>query len=76
MGKCEAIGRILSIKLRNFYETGQRINGNPLICVFEGFLTENKVEQLLVAAKPKLNQALASGSKTGVADQEGAGKNC
>ena len=66
----------MSIKLRDFYETGKRVNGEPLICVFEDFLEESEMEQLLVAAKPKLTQALVTGAKTGVADPERTGSNC
>ena len=66
----------MSIKLRNFYETGQRINEEPLICVFENFLKEVEIEQLLAAAKPKLKKALVTGPKTGIADQETTENNC
>ena len=66
----------MTIKLRNFYETGQKINDDPLVYVFEEFLTDLEVEQLLAAARPKLKQALVSAAKSGVASAGRSGSNC
>lgn len=51
----------MTAKLRKFYETGSRVNDEPLVCVFENFLSDGEVEHLLAAAAPKLEQALVSG---------------
>lgn len=66
----------MTIKLRNFYETGEKVNSDPLICVFENFLTALEVDQLLAAAKPKLGQALVSAAESGVESAGRSGRNC
>jgi prolyl 4-hydroxylase len=66
----------MTIKLRNFYETGEKVNNDPLVCVFEEFLTELEIEQLLAAAKPKLRQALVSAADSGVESTGRSGRNC
>jgi len=66
----------MSIRLRNFYETGQRVNEEPLICVFENFLEEIEIKALLSAARPKLKQALVTGTEVGVADPDRTGSSC
>jgi hypothetical protein len=49
----------MTAKLRKFYETGNQVNDEPLVCIFEDFLSDSKVEHVLTVAEPKLNQALA-----------------
>ncbi len=66
----------MTIRLRDFYETGQKISDDPLVYVFEDFLTDLEVEQLLAAAKPKLKQALVSAAKSGVESVGRSGSNC
>ncbi len=44
----------MKVKLRDFYEIGQKVNDDPLVYVFENFVSEQEVNQLLAAAKPKL----------------------
>ena len=66
----------MSVKLRKFYETGAKVNEDPLVAVFENFLSENEVEQLLAAAKPKLQQALVSSAESGVESDGRTGSNC
>lgn len=66
----------MTIKLRPFYETGNKVNDDPVVCVFENFLTENEVEALLAAARPKLKQALVSAAKSGVESAGRTGSNC
>ncbi|PCJ27106.1 MAG: 2OG-Fe(II) oxygenase [SAR86 cluster bacterium] len=66
----------MTIKLREFYETGTKVNEDPLVYVFEDFLDELEIEQLLAAAKPKLKQALVSAEKSGVPSAGRTGHNC
>ncbi|MEQ8312577.1 MAG: 2OG-Fe(II) oxygenase [Gammaproteobacteria bacterium] len=66
----------MTIKLRPFYETGNKVNDDPVVCVFENFLTEKEVEALLAAARPKLKQALVSAAKSGVESAGRTGSNC
>ena len=66
----------MSIKLREFYETGQRVNEEPLISVFEDFVDGIEIKALLSAARPKLKQALVTGAKDGVADPDRTGSSC
>ena len=49
----------MTAKLRKFCETGSQGNDEPLVCIFEDFLNDIKVEHVLTVAEPKLNQALA-----------------
>lgn len=66
----------MTIKLRDFYEIGKKINDEPLLYLFEEFLTDLEVEQLLAAAKPKLKQAMVSAAKSGVESAGRSGNNC
>lgn len=66
----------MTVKLRDFYEIGEKVNDDPLVYVFENFLTRQEVEQLLAAAKPKLKQALVSADKTGIESMGRSGSNC
>jgi hypothetical protein len=49
----------MTAKLHKFYETGNQVNDESLVCIFEDFLSDSKVEHVLTVAEPKLNQALA-----------------
>ncbi|MFK7864232.1 MAG: prolyl hydroxylase family protein [Pseudohongiellaceae bacterium] len=64
------------LTLRKFYEIGQKVNNDPLVYVFENFLSNVEVEQLLAAAKPKLKQALVSDSEAGIESSGRTGRNC
>lgn len=66
----------MTIKLRDFYEIGDKVNDDPVVTVFEDFLSDLEVEQLLAAAKPKLKQALVSAAKSGVKSDGRSGSNC
>jgi len=66
----------MSIQLREFYEIGQKVNDDPLVYVFEGFLDSKEIESLLDAARPKLQQALVSSAKSGVSSPGRYGSNC
>lgn len=66
----------MSVKLRKFYETGNKLNDEPLVCVFEEFLNDVEVEHLLATARPKLKQALVSAAKSGVTSVGRSGSNC
>lgn len=66
----------MTLKLRDFYEIGRKINDEPLVYVFEDFLTDIEVDQLLTAAKPKLQQALVSAAQAGVKSAGRSGRNC
>lgn len=66
----------MATKLRKFYETGSKVNDEPLVCVFENFLSDSEVEHILSAAKPKLKQALVSAAKSGVESAGRTGSNC
>ena len=66
----------MTVKLRNFYETGNQVNDDPRVVVFEDFLTDSEIEQLLKAARPKLEQALVSAAKSGVESPGRSGSNC
>lgn len=63
-------------KLRDFYEIGQKVNNDPLVYVFEDFLSNAEVEQLLGAAKPKLKKALVSDNQAGRESAGRSGSNC
>ena len=66
----------MTIKLRNFYEIGQKVNNDPLVYMFENFISEQEVAQLLAAATPKLKQALVSDNKKGIESVGRSGSNC
>ncbi|MEQ8953863.1 MAG: 2OG-Fe(II) oxygenase [Gammaproteobacteria bacterium] len=64
------------MELRKFYETGNKVNDDPLVVVFEDFLSDLEIEQLLNAARPKLQQALVSSTDSGVESPGRSGSNC
>lgn len=66
----------MTAKLRKFYETGNRVNDDPLLCVFENFLSDSEIEHVLTAAEPKLKQALVRAAKSGVTSAGRSGSNC
>lgn len=66
----------MTAKLRKFYETGNKVNDEPLVCVFEHFLSDAEIEHVLAAAAPKLEQALVSSAKSGVTSAGRSGSNC
>lgn len=65
----------MSIKLRDLYETGNKVNDDPIVVVSEDFLSDLEVEQLLAAGKSKLKQALVSDAKSGVESAGRSGSN-
>jgi prolyl 4-hydroxylase len=66
----------MTIKLRDTYETGEEINSDPLVYVFEDFLVLSEIEHLLEAAEPKLQKALVSAAHGGVKSAGRSGSNC
>lgn len=66
----------MTVKLRNFYELGNPVNSNPVICVFEDFLSESEIEHILSAAKSEMKRAKVSSAKTGVESPGRSGSNC
>ncbi|MFT6295002.1 MAG: hypothetical protein ACJATW_001280 [Glaciecola sp.] len=54
----------MTVKLRDFYEIGQKVNDDPLVYAFEDFLSQQEVDQLLperkipAAAPPKFNRVI------------------
>jgi prolyl 4-hydroxylase len=66
----------MNTRLRSFYETGKQVNDDPLVAVFENFLQDQEIEQLLNAARPQLQQALVSSAESGVKSPGRSGSNC
>ena len=66
----------MTVTLREFYETGRQVNDDPLVAVFENFLTDAEIEALLAAARPKLQQALVSSAASGIESPGRSGSNC
>ncbi|MEX0962502.1 MAG: 2OG-Fe(II) oxygenase [Pseudohongiellaceae bacterium] len=66
----------MAAKLRKFYETGNQVNDDPLVCVFENFILDKEIEALLAAAKPILQQALVSADQSGVTSDGRTGSSC
>lgn len=66
----------MDFSLRDYYETGNQVNEEPKLVVFEDFLQAQEVEQLLLAAQSRLKQALVSAAKSGVESPGRTGRNC
>jgi len=66
----------MTVTRRDFYETGRQVNDDPLVTVFEDFLSEAEIEALLAAARPRLQQALVSSAESGVESPGRSGSNC
>ncbi len=70
----------MTTNLRKFYETGNQVHDDSVVCVFEDFLAEEEIQALLAAVKPKLKlklkQALVSAGQTGVESAGRSGSNC
>ena len=66
----------MTVKLRKFYEIGRKVNDDPMLVVFDNFLSDDEIEHLLAAARPKLKQALVSAAKAGVESAGRSGSNC
>lgn len=66
----------MPINLRCEYESGQRVNDEPVVYVFENFLSGDEIQSLIAAAEANLQQALVSAEKSGVVSQGRTGRNC
>ncbi len=66
----------MAVQLRKFYELGNPVNQDPLVCVFEDFLSEEEVEHILAAAKSELKRAKVSSAKSGIESPGRSGSNC
>lgn len=53
-------------KLRKVYETGTQVNDEPLVFVFEDYLSGNEFDHVPAATQPKLKRALVSAANSGV----------
>ena len=61
---------------RKFYELGNPVNSDPIVCVFENFLSDEEVEHIVAAAKTELKRAKVSAAKSGVESPGRSGSNC
>lgn len=66
----------MTLQLRNFYETGNRVNSDPFLCVFEDFLSDTEIRHLLAAAEPKLKQSLVGLEQSAVSSVGRSGSCC
>lgn len=66
----------MSPTIRCEYESGQRVNDEPIVYVFEDFLSGNEIQALITAAEENLKQALVSAEKAGVVSKGRTGRNC
>ena len=64
------------MKLKLDYEHGANVNEEPLVWVFENFLTSVESEHLLDAADSRLQRALVSSAASGVESAGRSGRNC
>lgn len=66
----------MNLEIRREYESGQKVNEDPLVYVFEDFLSEAEIQSLIAAAETNLQQALVTAAKSGVVSQGRTGRNC
>jgi prolyl 4-hydroxylase len=66
----------MTLQIRQQYDLGQRVNGDPIVYVFEGFLREAEITDLIAAAQSNLHRAVVSDSKSGSISAGRTGQNC
>ncbi|MEM9164486.1 MAG: 2OG-Fe(II) oxygenase [Cyanobacteria bacterium P01_F01_bin.4] len=66
----------MGVNIRHKYESGQQVNNDPLIYVFEDFINAIEINELINAAEANLQQALVSTDKSGVVSKGRTGQNC
>ena len=66
----------MGLDIRHDYDSGKSINEEPLICVFEDFLSDVEISEFITAAEAKLQPALVTAEKFGVVSQGRTGQNC
>ncbi|MEO1353141.1 MAG: 2OG-Fe(II) oxygenase [Cyanobacteria bacterium J06635_15] len=66
----------MTLDIRREYASGQRVNDNPLIYVFENFLTDVEINDLVTVAEARLQRALVAAEQSGVVSQGRTGRNC
>lgn len=66
----------MGLTIRHEYQSGQKVNDDPLIYVFEDFLSNEEIEALTSAAESDLQRALVSTDKSGVVSKGRTGQNC
>lgn len=58
------------------YGLGQKVNDDPLVYVFENFLSDVEINELVTVAEARLQRALVTAEKSGVVSQGRTGRNC
>lgn len=66
----------MELAIYNSYELGQKVNDDPIVYVFDDFLNETEVDELVNLAKADLQRALVSDNYSGVVSQGRTGQNC
>jgi prolyl 4-hydroxylase len=62
--------------MKRKYESGQRIHDEPLIYVFEDFLSDLEISELIAAAQTHLQPALVTSDTSGVVSPGRTGQTC
>ncbi len=66
----------MSHSLRYSFDSGRQINADPLLWLFENYLAEEEIAELLQIAAPQLKPALVSDPKEGIQSEGRTGSNC
>lgn len=66
----------MELHIRREYPSGQRVNDEPSLYVFEDFLREAEITDLIAAAQTNLQPALVTADQSGVISQGRTGRNC
>lgn len=66
----------MGLTIRHEYQSGQKVNNDPLIYVFEDFLSNEEIDALIGTAESDLQRALVSTDSAGIVSKGRTGQNC
>lgn len=66
----------MTLPIRQRYDLGQQVNDEPIVYVFEDFLQDPEMAELIAAAKANLQRAVVSDDKAGKVSPGRTGQNC
>lgn len=66
----------MNTELRQYYSTGNLVNDDPVVVVFEEFVTSDEAKHLIHAGESQLTRAVVSEATEGVVSEGRTGRNC
>ncbi len=66
----------MPLQLRDSYPGGQRLSDEPLVHLYDDYLSEEEIRHLMLVAAPQLQRALVSDGSEGAISADRTNRNC